>query len=84
MAVAKEPRNRCTVRVRHNMTPRFGQRPAPLDPFDLDRRTLQLLEGELSRRLEQVETYGGRCACKNAEATAFLAKLRDLIQRTGG
>ncbi len=66
------------------MSNRFGQRPAPLDPFDLDRRTLQLLEAELARRLDQVETYGGRCACKNAEATAFLAKLRNLMRQAGG
>ena len=34
----------------------------------------------LAERLSQVEIYGGKCACQNAEAKTFLAKLRRMIE----
>ncbi len=65
--------------------PRVGSRPAPLDPFDLDRNTLRELARVLAERLQQVDTYGGSCpTCREAEARAFLAKLRRLLQKMGG
>ena len=64
---------------------RFGQRPAPLDPFNLDRNTVRELARVLAERLHQVETYGGKCkVCGDAEAAAFLAKLRRLLAEMGG
>ena len=64
---------------------RFGQRPAPLDPFTLDRTTVRELARVLAERLQQVETYGGTCkSCRDGEARAFLAKLRSMLAEMGG
>ena len=62
------------------MPPCFGQRPAPLDPLTLDRATVRELVADLARRLEQVDVFGGRCrTCGDAEARAFLARMRNLL-----
>lgn len=46
---------------------------------DLDKPTVRELARLLEERLRVVETYGGRCpSCREAEAHAFLAKLRAL------
>lgn len=46
---------------------------------DFDKATVRELARMLDERLKAVETYGGRCpACREAEAHAFLAKLRVL------
>lgn len=66
------------------MTPKFGQRPAPLDPFDIDHATVRELARVLAERLQQGETYGGKCAYRNAEARAFLAKLRNILGEMDG
>ncbi len=43
-------------------------------------RTVAELARVLAERLQQVEIYGGgKCDCGNAEARAFLAKLRGLL-----
>ena len=61
------------------MAPLCGQRSKPLEPLELDRRTVAELARVLAERLQQVEIYGGHCACRNAEARAFLAKLRGVL-----
>ncbi len=67
------------------MSNRFGQRPAPLDPFDLDRTTVRELARVLAERLQQVATYGGTCpTCRGGEAEAFLAKLRSILSEMDG
>jgi hypothetical protein len=39
----------------------------------------------LAERLQQVETYGGKCpSCGDAVARAFLARLRRLLEEMGG
>ncbi len=63
--------------------PRFGQRPAPLDPLDLDRATLRELTRVLAERLAQLDAFGHCPTCGDAEARAFLARLRELIEKTG-
>jgi hypothetical protein len=70
---------RCTVQTVQTL-PRFGARPAPLDPFHLDPHTVRELTCVLAERLQQVETYGGTCkSCRDGEARAFLAKLRCIL-----
>jgi hypothetical protein len=65
--------------------PRVGSRPAPLDPFSLDRTTVRELVRLLAERLQQVETYSGTCkSCRDAEARAFLAKLRSILAEMDG
>jgi hypothetical protein len=65
--------------------PRFGQQPAPLDPFNLDRTTVRELARVLAERLQHVETYGGTCkSCRDGEAKAFLAKLRGILAEMDG
>ena len=65
--------------------PRFGSRPDPLDPFTLDRTTVRELARVLAERLQHVETYGGKCkTCGDAEAQAFLARLRRVLDEMGG
>ena len=61
--------------------PAPARRPAPLDPFNLDRTTVRQLARVLAERLQQVETFGGKCAsCGDAEARAFLAWFRRLLE----
>ena len=60
--------------------PRFGDRPKPLVPLELDRTTLAELARVLAERLAQLDAFGGRCpTCHDAETTAFLARLRRLL-----
>ncbi len=61
------------------MAPIDGQRSKPLEPLELDRRTVAELARVLAERLQQVDIYGGKCACRNAEAKAFLAKMRGIL-----
>jgi hypothetical protein len=50
------------------------------DPSVAARRLLAAqLARELEQRLDAVETFGGSCPCRNAEARAFLARLRQLV-----
>ena len=52
-------------------------------PPALDPATLRELERFLAERLASVETYGPGCrSCRDAEARAFLAKLRALLQES--
>ncbi len=62
-----------------SMPPLYGQRTKPLEPLELDRRTVAELARVLAERPQHVEIYGGNCDCRNAEARAFLAKLRGLL-----
>ncbi len=62
------------------MPPICGQRSKPLEPLDLDRRTIAELTRVLAERLHQVDIFGGKCECRNAEARAFLAKLRGILE----
>jgi hypothetical protein len=64
--------------------PRFGQRPPPIDPLDLDRTTLRELARVLDERLAAVQAFGSCPTCHEAEAKAFLARLRGLLKETGG
>ena len=65
--------------------PISGKQPAPLDPIHLDRRTVAELARLLSERLAQVQTYGGACrTCRDGEAEAFLAKLRNFLDAIDG
>ncbi len=61
------------------MPPIYGHRSKPLEPLELDRCTVSELARVLAERLHQVDIYGGNCACRNAEARAFLAKLRGIL-----
>ncbi len=56
------------------------RRPSPPPPVTIDVRTVQELARLLAKRLDEVETYGaGGCpTCHDAEARAFLEKLRKL------
>jgi hypothetical protein len=70
---------RALEQYRHAM-PRFGQQPIPLDPFHFDRTTVREIARLLAERLQQVDTYGGKCpTCGEAEARAFLAKVRHIL-----
>jgi hypothetical protein len=64
--------------------PRIGKRPDPLDPFDMDCRTVAELARVLDDRLRAVKTYGSCPTCGEAEAHAFLARLRKLLVDIGG
>jgi len=54
-------------------------------PPALDPTTLRALERLLSERLAVLEAYGPGCqTCRDAEARAFLARLRALIGGNAG
>ncbi len=62
------------------MPPIYGQRSKPLEPLELDRRTVAELARVLAERLGQVDAFGGSCpTCHEAEARAFLARVRRLL-----
>ncbi len=66
-------------RYRGTTPPIYVQRSKPLEPLELDRRTVAELARVLAERVQQVEIYGGKCDCRNAEARALLAKLRGIL-----
>jgi hypothetical protein len=54
-------------------------------PPALDPATLRELERLLAERLASVEAYGPGCrSCRDAEARAFLAKLRAMLREAVG
>lgn len=55
------------------------RRPEPRPPVPLDPATARELARLLTERLDAVKTYGG--SCHDAEAHAFLARLRELARR---
>ena len=59
------------------------RRPEPPPPVPLDFVTVQEIARRLAKRLDEVKIYGaGGCpACHDAEAQAFLAQLRKLVER---
>ena len=63
---------------------RFGRRPKDLDVFDLDRRTVAELARVLEERLEAVKAFGSCPTCHEAEAHAYLARLRSMLAEIGG
>jgi hypothetical protein len=57
------------------------QRSEPPTHVPLDPVTVRELARLLGKRLADAKTYGGSCrTCHEAEAHAFLAKLRELVQ----
>jgi hypothetical protein len=50
----------------------------------LDRTTVCELARVLEERLEAVKAFGSCPTCHEAEPMAFLARLRDLLTKTGG
>jgi hypothetical protein len=63
--------------------PRFGHRSAPLDPLDLDLATVRELARVLEERLDAVGAFGSCSTCHEAEASAFLARLRRVLEDPG-
>jgi hypothetical protein len=64
--------------------PLFGQRPRPVDVFELDRRTVAELARVLAERLDAVKAFGVCPTCREAEAKAFLARLRRILAEMDG
>ena len=63
--------------------PRFGHRAAPLDPLKLDLATVRELARVLAERLDAVAAFGSCSTCHEAEARAFLARLRRVLDDPG-
>lgn len=63
--------------------PVTGRRSAPLDLSVLDLSTVAELARVLDERLQAVATYGSCQTCHEAEAHAFLARLRRVLQADG-
>ncbi len=62
------------------MPPIYGRCPKPLEPLEIDRRTVAELARVLAERLAQLDAFGGRCkGCHDAEASAVLARLRRVL-----
>lgn len=69
------------------MPPVYNQRPRPLDPLDLDRRTVAELARVLAERLSTVAAVmpsAGCPTCRDAEAKAHLALLRRMLDAIDG
>lgn len=65
------------------MPPVVGRRAAPLDLSLLDLRTVAELARVLDERLKTVAAFGSCPTCREAEAKAFLAQLRRVLQADG-
>jgi hypothetical protein len=63
--------------------PRFGHRAAPLDPLKLDLATVRELARVLAERLDAVAAFGSCPTCHEAEARAFFAPLRRVLEHPG-
>jgi hypothetical protein len=63
--------------------PRFGHRSAPLDSLNLDLATVRELARALAERLDAVGAFGSCPTCREAEARAFLARLRRVLEDPG-
>lgn len=61
----------------------FGQRSRPLDHAQLDLGTVAELARVLAERLEAVASFGSCGTCREAEARAFLARLRGILADAG-
>jgi hypothetical protein len=63
--------------------PRYGQRSVPLEPLTLDLATVRELARVLAERLDAVAAFGSCSTCHEAEARAFLARLRRVLDDPG-
>ncbi len=62
------------------MAPIYAKRAKPLEPLELDRRTVAELARVLAERLAQLDAFSGRCpTCHDGEAAAVLARLRRVL-----